>query len=110
VEFNIFSQNVKWEFFAEGEVLITSASNESDKYEITNGEFVFSPKSCEGLTAPDFGKPVQLRFTAGKARMPFEMKGCNAPEWCLSKGNTSRVRPAQASISRIASQECFFWA
>jgi hypothetical protein len=71
VEIHIYLGSVKWEF-GDSQIIITSASDASDSYEVTSGEFSFSPKPCEGLTDADFGKPVQLRFTAGKARMPFD--------------------------------------
>lgn len=77
VEFGIpFGFNtVEWKFNGD-EVWITDASD--DDYEITSGEFAFSPKGpCKGLTEADFGKPVQLRFIAGKARLPFDTKGMN---------------------------------
>jgi hypothetical protein len=71
VETYISTGSVKWEFGG-GQIVITSASDGSDSYEVATGEFSFSPKPCEGLTNADFGKPVQLQFTAGKARMPFD--------------------------------------
>jgi hypothetical protein len=80
IEFDLYRPNVKWEFRGAAsenyaEISIMSASNGTDEYEITSGEFVFSSKSCDGLTEAEFGKPVQLRFIKGKAQVPFGLIG-----------------------------------
>jgi hypothetical protein len=95
VEFGIWDKSdVKWNFNTDifgkdGEVTITSATNGIDDYEITSGEFAFSEKSCEGLTAADFGKPVQLQFIKGKAKVPF---GVNATECARALSFTGKYK------------------
>jgi hypothetical protein len=73
VEFDILKSSVNWEF--EGNQ-ISVTSDGDPEYEISSGEFVFSSKSwdCAALTKEDFGMPVQLRFIAGKARIPSDTK------------------------------------
>jgi hypothetical protein len=65
IEVDVYKRDVKWEWSSDDEISI-----QSKEYEITTGEFSFSPKPCEGLREADFGKPVQLRFFAGKAKLP----------------------------------------
>jgi hypothetical protein len=72
IEFDI-SSSVKWKFYQTGHLGVISISEVPDEYEITSGEFSFSAKSCEGLTAADFGEPVTLRFVGGKANLPVYM-------------------------------------
>jgi hypothetical protein len=87
VEFDVYRSGVKWEYHTSGidrhEILITEAP---DEYEITSAEVSFSAKSCEGLTAADFGKPVILRFVSGKARLPFDMKDMQCAQLLSVKG------------------------
>jgi hypothetical protein len=77
VEFDLEVPNVKWEYVVDVSgkpvIWIKSASDGSDNYEITSGEFAFSEKSCESLTLTqaDFSKPVLLRFIEGKGEVPL---------------------------------------
>jgi len=76
VEFDIAVSDVKWEYVIDVSgkpiVSITNASEGTDDYQITSGEFTFSEKPCESLTLTqaDFSKPVLLRFVQGKAEVP----------------------------------------
>lgn len=85
VEVSIDAGDVQWEFKSE-EISITSASDGPDKYEVTSGSFLFSPKSCEGLTRADFGNAVELRFVTAKASLPFDMKGMRCASALSFKG------------------------
>jgi hypothetical protein len=85
VEVDVYGGNVKWEFASTG-ISVTSASDGTDEYEITSAEFSFSPKSCNGSTEADFGKPVQLHFKGGSASMPFEMVGMQCAKASSFKG------------------------
>jgi hypothetical protein len=77
VEFDVEASNVKWEYIVDfsGKPLIwiKSASDGTDDYKITSGEFIFSEKSCESLTLTqaDFSKPALLRFIEGKGEVPL---------------------------------------
>lgn len=70
IETIVYERDVKWEF-SYGEISITSASDGTDDYEITSGQFAFSEKPCEGLKEADFDKRVQLQFIKGRATAPY---------------------------------------
>jgi hypothetical protein len=94
VEFDVEVSNVKWQYIVDvsGKPLIwiKSASDGTDNYEITSGEFIFSEKSCESLTLTqaDFGNPVLLRFIEGKGEvsLPFATKRSNCAKSLSFKG------------------------
>ena len=86
VEVDVPVDWVKWHFG--WQISIESASDGTDEYEITSGEFVFSPKSCEASTAADFSKPIRLQLVAGEAKLPFAIGHGDFDAWmkAMSEG------------------------
>jgi hypothetical protein len=94
VEFDVGVSDVKWEYIVDVSgkpvIWIKSASEGTDDYQITSGEFIFSEKSCESLTLTqaDFSKPVLLRFIEdkGEVPLPFGTKRPNCAKSLSFKG------------------------